>query len=253
MPNRPIPSRPDRAARHCLLAALLALAVPVIPRAVTAAPTETDGVKRAREHHKRGVAAFEAGRYEEALREWEAGYKLSPRPLFLLNMGHAERRRGELGNARSLYKRYLLTEPETKLRGEVEAVIKEIDSALEDGRTLPATPAAETLTPPAPETPAPASPPSIPDGPVETAPAASAPIALPAAAPDPLPHVAPALVTPAANVAVAPPQPRPFYRRWWFWTGAGALVAAGVVTALVLRQGDDYSKTGSLGTIGGAP
>jgi hypothetical protein len=63
--------------------------------------------------------------------------------------------------------------------------------------------------------------------------------------------VAPALVAPAANVAAT--EPRPFYRRWWFWTGAGALVAAGVVTALVLRQGDDYSKTGSLGTIGGAP
>src|SRR5207247_2486267 len=79
---------------------------------------------------KNGDEAFKAGRFEDAYREWEAGYKLSGRPLFLLNMAHAERRRGQLQNAHALYQRYLVIEPETKLRGEVEGVLKEIEDAL---------------------------------------------------------------------------------------------------------------------------
>ena len=32
-----------------------------------------------------------------------------------------------------------------------------------------------------------------------------------------------------------PPEPTtPVYKRWWFWTGAGAVVAGGVVTAILL-------------------
>jgi hypothetical protein len=29
----------------------------------------------------------------------------------------------------------------------------------------------------------------------------------------------------------------PITKRWWFWTGIGAVVAAGVVTAIVLSSG----------------
>src|SRR5687767_13149538 len=109
-------------------------------------------VQQAREHFKRGDLAFKAERFEEAYREWESGYKLSGRPLFLLNMAHAERRRGELAGARALYKKYLLMEPTTELRGEVEQVLAEIDSAL--GPATPEAPpagdppgAAPTTTP----------------------------------------------------------------------------------------------------------
>lgn len=37
----------------------------------------------------------------------------------------------------------------------------------------------------------------------------------------------------------APPEPQespPLYKRWWFWTGVGAVVAGGVVTAIVLSS-----------------
>ena len=45
-------------------------------------------------------------------------------------MAHAERRRGELKNARTLYRKFLLMEPQSKLRAEVESVLEEIDAAL---------------------------------------------------------------------------------------------------------------------------
>jgi hypothetical protein len=34
----------------------------------------------------------------------------------------------------------------------------------------------------------------------------------------------------------------PFYKKWWFWTGVGAVVAAGVVTAVALSSGKGSSN-----------
>ncbi len=48
---------------------------------------------------------------------------------------------------------------------------------------------------------------------------------------------------PRAPVVTAPVQPAPddseIYERWWFWAGAGAVVATSVMTALVLSGGSD--------------
>jgi hypothetical protein len=33
------------------------------------------------------------------------------------------------------------------------------------------------------------------------------------------------------------PRPVPIYRRGWFWVGVGAVVAGGVVTAVLLSRG----------------
>jgi hypothetical protein len=208
MPSPSILSGPRRARVLVALAAALALGVPLAP-AAAADPPE---VRQARELFRSGEAAFKAGRFQEAYRAWEEGYKLSPRPLFLLNMAHAERRRGELAGARTLYKRYLLMEPETPLREEVEAVLQEIDSAL--GAAPP--PASAATPPPL------LSPPPVADAP------------------------------PVVNLqdAAAPAARPPVYKRWWFWTGVGGAVAAGVLGVVLLRGGDSYTRSGSLGTIG---
>ena len=60
------------------------------------------------------------------------------------------------------------------------------------------------------------------------------------------PLLAPGPSTPAAAVEPAtstllvaqpaPPPRRPVYKRWWFWTGVGALVAGGIITGVVLGQ-----------------
>src|SRR5262245_33199869 len=102
--------------------------------ALAAEPVEE---KTAREHYERGREAFRAGRYEDAYREFEAGYNLCQRPKFLLDMAHAERRRGELRNARDLYRRYLLVDPESKLSASVEAVLREIETVLATEKVEP--------------------------------------------------------------------------------------------------------------------
>jgi hypothetical protein len=209
MPSPSILSGPSGLrARAALALAAAALSLALVDGAAHAAdPPE---VRQARELFRNGEAAFKAGRFQDAYRAWEEGYKLTPRPLFLLNMAHAERRRGELAGARTLYKRYLLMEPETPLRGEVESVLQEIDSTL--GAEAPLN--------------------------------APAPLPL-SVAPPPAPEA------PLVNLQDTAPPPRsPVYKQWWFWTGVGGAVVAGVLGVVLLRGGDSYARNGSLGTIG---
>jgi tetratricopeptide (TPR) repeat protein len=214
--------RRTRAVGVALALAVAFAAFSPLPRAHAADPD----TEAAREHHRAAEAAFKAGRYDDAYREWEAGYRLSNRPLFLLNMAHADRKRGDLRSARALYKRYLVMEPQTKLRAEVEEVLGQIDGAL----------AAEEAAARAPA-PTPAPPALAPTDPAAAAAALETQTA-------PVPNL----------LAEAPAAERPpVYKTWWFWTGAGAAVVLGAVTTAVLLRGDSYTKSGSLGTVGNAP
>lgn len=50
----------------------------------------------------------------------------------------------------------------------------------------------------------------------------------------------------AANTASeGPSAKRPIYKTWWLWTGVGAAVVAGVVTAVLLSRGSDDFCAGS--------
>jgi len=80
--------------------------------------------------------------------------------------------------------------------------------------------------------------------------AQSAPAPLPAPAVQPSAAPAASDVPPSAAVATTPdplgisqssppPEPQespPVYKRWWFWTGIGAVVAGGVVTGVLLSK-----------------
>jgi len=115
------------------LALLAAVMGPSATMAAAAADTATEeGEQAARRHFAEGDAAYKAGHYEQALKEFEAGYAISRRPGFLLNMGHTERKLGHLREARALYKKYLLVDTTSKLRDEVRSLIGELDSALAD-------------------------------------------------------------------------------------------------------------------------
>jgi hypothetical protein len=65
----------------------------------------------------------------------------------------------------------------------------------------------------------------------------------------PVPASAPTATTPdrTAELASLPPSSStadsPFYTRWWFWTGVGAAVVAGVVAAVLLSRGGNESPS----------
>jgi hypothetical protein len=84
----------------------------------------------ARVRFDRGSKLYEAGRFLDAAREFEAGYESAPRPLFLLNIGHSYRRAQQLRKAKTAYEKLLQTDPTTPQRSMVEDLIRTIDDAL---------------------------------------------------------------------------------------------------------------------------
>jgi tetratricopeptide (TPR) repeat protein len=194
-------------------------------------PATEDHEQQARRHYVDGEAAFKAGQYQRAMSEFEAGYAAAPRPGFLLNMAHTARKLGDLRKSRSLYKKYLLMDPTSKVREDVQAVIAELDSALADEDA--AAPNRSAAREPAP-----------------TRPAQAEPVVLPRATPPPD-------ETPALVASAPAPEEResasPFYRRPWFWVTVGVVAVAGGAVAIYAAQrssGDPFHPNGSLGSLG---
>jgi tetratricopeptide (TPR) repeat protein len=210
-------------------------------QAALAADGESPEVKFARDHFRSGEKAFNAGDFAHALAEFEAGYALVPRPGFLLNMAHSQRRLGHSLKARSLYKRYLLADPESKQRDEVLGFIAQLDSIIADEeRAEGGKPSVEAK----PTAPAPAPPPAP-----ATAQIRAAAITTPATPATPV--LAAVHVTTAPRPASDPSSPTPIYRRGWFWAAAGAVVV-GAAAALILsmRGSPTFHDDGSLGRLG---
>jgi tetratricopeptide (TPR) repeat protein len=113
-----------------------------------------DAVALARAHFQRGSQLYGRGDYAGSLREFSAGYEIAPRPEFLLNIGQAHRKLGDLPRARAFFEKYLASTPDSEpRRAQVKLTIAEIASEL--ARVGPAAPAP---APVAAAAPAPASP-----------------------------------------------------------------------------------------------
>jgi hypothetical protein len=254
------------------LVAVVVVVVAQVGRVSAAGGGETANVQRARLHFLAGKRAFEDAHYPKALREFQDGYALEPRPGFLLNMGHTARRMGQQREAREFYVRFLATSPPAAEQRIASQLVAEIDRELSHGAPAPAAavvPAPTAVEPP----PAPMAPPG------EAAPvlAQVTVVPVPAAAPAPAaPRASPVTATPrpplklrapapaaeartstsaATTLTASPSAPRdeasgPIYRRWWFWAGAGAVVAGALTAILVGTSGGSAAReNGSWGQL----
>jgi tetratricopeptide (TPR) repeat protein len=96
--------------------------------AATAAPATAAAVDpEARRLADRGLAHFEAGRYREAIDDFEASYKITPAPGLLYNLAQAQRLGGDCGAALALYRRFLAAHPAGNIRTLTEARIAETE------------------------------------------------------------------------------------------------------------------------------
>ena len=129
----------------------LALIVTVLACALHAQAQSDDPVARARTHFEAGRALYQLGNYNEALREFAAGYQLAARPQFLLNLGQCYRKLEDLPNARAMYQRYLHDAPATDAeRPQAQQILAEIDKQIADQQAAaappPVTPLPSTAT-----------------------------------------------------------------------------------------------------------
>jgi tetratricopeptide (TPR) repeat protein len=73
---------------------------------------------------------FRKGEYQVALELYEAGYRLTRLPGFLINMAHCYRLAGDLRKARATYRKFLLVEPTSPHKAEIEEIMRGLDRAL---------------------------------------------------------------------------------------------------------------------------
>jgi hypothetical protein len=236
------------------------LGIVLVVAAAVVQPAHADGDAKAaaRAHFKRAEAAFNLGKFDDALAAYQAAYETKPLPGFLFNIAQCHRNLGNHERALFFYRRYLALDPQTANRAVVEQLIDETEKRREAAAAANAvTPPSATLAPP-PATAQPVAPA------VAAPPVAAAPPVLAAA--EPSPPSSPLPPSDHSVVQAAEPEPRPtfvqasssaspgdrpLYRRWGFWAAVGAVVAAGTATAILLshRQGTAAAPTGGLGSI----
>ena len=135
-------------------------------------------------------------------------------PNYIYNQARCFEQNGKNDQAILRFREFLRTATSLS-KTETDAVLKKIDELRDSDRIE-----AKSETVPAP-TPA-----AVP-APVPVASAVSPSVA--ATTPDPL-GISQSAPTPE------PEQAPPVYKRWWFWTGVGAVVAGGVVTGILLSS-----------------
>mgnify|MGYP000871689974 FL=1 len=112
----------------------------------TIVEAEPDDIRQvAREHFDAGQQHYAAGRYSEAIGEFEAAYRLAPLPDLLFNIGQCHRQSGDPVLAIDYYKRYLAVAPEgtfAKVAGDhltaLEATVAESRRKAEEAARLEA-------------------------------------------------------------------------------------------------------------------
>lgn len=202
-------------------------------QAAPAAGAQAD--KQSREHFQNAENSFNLGRFPDALADYQAAYEAKPLPGFLFNIAQCYRNMQSYERARFFFRRYLALEPHTSNRRLVEDLIvemtREMDKADKAGKADKAEENDDHATPPA-----------------EMA-LAAAPASAPVLASPPPPAPAPAPALALDSRAPPPAESHPIYKRWWFWTGAGAVVASGIIVAIFALRSE--TPQGSLGTIDG--
>jgi tetratricopeptide (TPR) repeat protein len=125
------------------------------------AHAEDDSNSRARAHFEIGNGMYRLGDYRGALREFAAGYELTRKPGFLINLGQTYRKLKDLPRAREMYRQFLSVTPQDDpARGAVKQVLDDIERELRDQPPSPTEPV-PPLPSPAPPPPQASTPPSI--------------------------------------------------------------------------------------------
>jgi tetratricopeptide (TPR) repeat protein len=178
------------------------------PAAEASASTSADD-EVARGLFQAGKAAYQAGKYADALTFFEQAHARSGRPALLFNIAQSAERVRQDQKALEMFRAYLTQVPDAPNRVEVEARIRQLEQwvAEQNKEAAPVAPIAVAPTP------------------AETAEQAPA-----------RPQNDPAYTEGDAE------QSAPVTEKWWFWTGIGAVVVGGTAAALAVALGGDETE-----------
>lgn len=176
-------------------------------RGATSAASADDEV--ARGLFQAGKAAYQAGKYSDALSFFEQAYARSGRPELLFNIGQAADRLRQDEKALEVFRAYLTQVPAAANRAEVEARIAQLEQWIAERNREPK----------------PVAPIAIAPTPAQTA------------------ERAPANKPVDSDFTEADQaESEPVTKQWWFWTGVGAVVIGGTAAALAVALGGDDAE-----------
>lgn len=182
------------------------------------AAADADRTEEAKALFAAGRAAFDAGRFADALDYFERSYAISKRPGLLYNIGITRDRLRDDERALEAYDAYLAALPDAPNRAEAETRAAAIRAALAQRK--------------------------------ESSPA-------PVVAPSPAEAAATMQPSQPETLAAVEGTEHPsddsssVFERWWFWTAIGAVVAGGVVVGVVAASGGDEEPAEPLQPRGG--
>lgn len=111
---------------HLLLALALGCS-PWLAAPSSAATEEDEAFQQARQYYQQGLAAYQQGRYDDAIRALRRAQLLRPSPLLLLNLGRTYRAAGQADQALPYFEKYLKEAPEgDKERKTAEKAVVEL-------------------------------------------------------------------------------------------------------------------------------
>lgn len=110
----------------------LLAATPVTPRSpiMLASLETTANVGKARALHTQGLSAYQAGRYDFAVRKFAAALDAAPSPELLYHAAQAYRLKGERAKALEHYERYLEVAPDGPAANACRVQVERLRDAL---------------------------------------------------------------------------------------------------------------------------
>ena len=205
-----------RARWPALLFVLLVAFAPGRAHALQLSPAQKAEMKA---HYEKATRAYDLGKYQEAVDEYQKAYEIGGDPPMLYNIGQAYRLNDQPAEAIRFYRRYLQRSPNARNREDVERKITELEKLIDERRK-----AAAAVTPP----------------PVTTTP------------PPPVTVAPPPVTTPPPPQLVVPPPPPPPSRArqvvGWSMIGAGVIAGGvGIFEGLRAKQKGDQLTNDSNG------
>lgn len=193
-------------------AVALALVLALLPASL---PALAGDPVRARTHYDQGAAAYNLGRFDEAIAAFSDAYEEDHAPVLLFNIAQSHNKKGDGERALFFYRRYLEADPKASNRAQVEARIDALQAQM--AKRAPAPTKERRVVP------------------------ASALGLSPGLAP------APELAARSSlDLTATPDEAPPLYRRPWFWGTVGVVVIGAV--AISLAAATNHKDLWSCGT-----
>ena len=99
--------------------------------AVSVASAEDAETRAAKRYFERGQKAFNLGKFDDALEQYQKAYDAKPIPAILFNIGQCYRNLGDYEAAIFSFRKYLKLEPDADNREETEEYITELEAEQE--------------------------------------------------------------------------------------------------------------------------